>query len=131
MRNRAMTNYDKEVKERFGSTGAYKEFQDKTANYTKDALQNVNDGLMSIFAEFAECKKSGNAADSAEAQALVGKLQAYITKNYYTCINEILRGFGAMYTADERFKENIDKCGEGTAEFTSEAISVFCKPAEK
>ena len=27
-----------------------------------------------------------------------------------------------MYVADERFKKNIDKYGEGTAEFASEAI---------
>jgi hypothetical protein len=32
-----------------------------------------------------------------------------------------------MYVADERFKKNIDKCGEGTAEFASEAIAVFCQ----
>jgi len=24
-----------------------------------------------------------------------------------------------MYVADERFKKNIDKCGDGTAEFTA------------
>ena len=29
-----------------------------------------------------------------------------------------------MYVADERFKKNIDKYGEGTAEFAAEAIKV-------
>ena len=32
-----------------------------------------------------------------------------------------------MYVADERFKENIDKNGNGTAEFISSAIEIFCK----
>jgi hypothetical protein len=27
-----------------------------------------------------------------------------------------------MYVADERFRKNIDKYGEGTAEFAAEAI---------
>ena len=31
-----------------------------------------------------------------------------------------------MYVADERFKENIDENGEGTAEFAAEAIAVYC-----
>jgi hypothetical protein len=31
-----------------------------------------------------------------------------------------------MYIADKRFKQNIDKYGEGTAEFASKAIAVFC-----
>ena len=82
---------------------------------------------MSIFAEFAECKNSGASADSAEAQALVAKLQAHITANYYTCTDEILAGLGKMYVADERFKNNIDKYGEGTAEFVSNAIILFCE----
>ena len=77
----------------------------------------------------AACKASGASADSAEAQALVAKLQAHITENYYTCTDEILAGLGQMYVADERFKKNIDKYGEGTAEFAAEAIAVYCRKA--
>ena len=81
--------------------------------------------MMAIFAEFAACKDSGASADSAEAQTLVAKLQAYNTANYYTCTDEILAGLGKMYVADERFKKNIDKYGEGTAEFTAEGIRIY------
>ena len=81
---------------------------------------------MAIFAEFAACKDSGMSADSTEVQSLVAKLQAHITANYYTCTDEILAGLGKMYVADERFKKNIDKYGEGTAEFAAEAINLFC-----
>ena len=80
---------------------------------------------MAIFAEFAACKDSGVSADSVEAQALVAKLQEHITANYYTCTDEILAGLGKMYVADERFKKNIDKYGEGTAEFVAGAIDIF------
>ena len=54
----------------------------------------------------------------------LGKLQDFITQNYYTCTDEILAGLGKMYVADERFKKNIDKYGEGTAEFAAEAIAI-------
>ena len=80
---------------------------------------------MAIFFEFATCKNSGTSVDSDEAQALVAKLQAHITAHYYTCTDEILAGLGKMYVCDERFKKNIDKHGEGTAEFTSKAIAIF------
>ena len=82
---------------------------------------------MAIFAEFAACKANGANANSAEARALVAKLQAHITANYYTCTDEILAGLGQMYACDERFKKNIDKYGEGTAEFASAAIEVYCR----
>ena len=120
-----MNNYDLEVKQRFGNTDAYKEHEEKTAKYTKDKWQAVNDGLMVIFAKFAECMNNGNTAHSDEAQSLVKELQNYITENYYTCTNQILAGLGQMYVADERFKANIDKNGDGTAEFVSRAIEYY------
>lgn len=121
-----MSNYGKEVKQRWGETDAYKEHTEKTAHYTEEKWQEVNGGLNAIFLKFAECKKCGHAADSHKAQVLVAELQNYITQNYYTCTNEILAGLGQMYISDERFKENIDKNGASTAEFVSEAIRIYC-----
>ena len=118
-----------EVRERWGTTDAYRDHEQKTKNYTKEKWAEANEGLMAIFAEFAVYKDSGAgaSADSAEAQALVAKLQAHITENYYTCTDEILAGLGKMYVADERIKKNIDKYGDETAEFASKAIDVFCQ----
>ena len=122
-----MKSYETEARERYGNTAAYREHEQKTKNYTKEKWAEANDGMMAIFAEFTACWASGASADSAEAQALVAKLQAHITANYYTCTDEILAGLGKMYVADERFKKNIDTYGEGTAEFASDAIEVYCK----
>ena len=121
-----MKNYQTEARSRWGATDAYREHEQKTKGYTKEKWSEANDGLMAIFAEFAALKNSGAAADSAEAQMLVTKLQAHITANYYTCTDEILVGLGQMYVADERFKKNIDKYGEGSAELVAEAIKVYC-----
>ena len=120
-------NYSAEARERWGDTSAYREHEEKTKNYTKEKWAEANDGLMAIFAEFAACIKSGANVDSDEAQALVAKLQEHITANYYTCTDEILAGLGKMYVADDRFKKNIDKYGEGTAEFAADAIEVYCR----
>ena len=120
-----MKNYETEARSRWGNTDAYREHEQKTKNYTKEKWAEANDGLMTIFAEFAALKNSGASADSVEAQVLVDKLQAHITAHYYTCTDEILAGLGKMYVCDERFKKNIDKYGEGTAEFASKAIAIF------
>ena len=120
-------NYSTEVLEHWGDTDVYREHERKTKNYTKEKWAEASDGLMAIFAEFAACKASGAGADSSEPQALVAKLQAHITANYYTCTDEILAGLGKMYVADERFKKNIDKYGGGTAEFAADAIEVYCR----
>lgn len=122
-----MNNYETEARSRWGNTDAYREHEQKTKNYTKEKWTEVNEGLMSIFAEFSNCKDSGASADSAEVQALVAKLQAHITANYYTCTEDILAGLGKMYVADDRFKNNIDKYGEGTAQFAADAIEAYFK----
>ena len=122
-----MKTYETEARERWGDTDAYREHEQKTKNYTKEKWAEANDGLMVIFAEFSVCKQSGAEVDSNEAQVLVAKLQSHITENYYTCTNEILAGLGKMYVADERFKKNIDKYGEGTAAFAADAIAAYTK----
>ena len=83
--------------------------------------------MMGIFADFALCKAHGEPYDGEKAQSLVASLQAHITANFYTCTREILSGLGQMYVCDGRFKKNIDKHGEGTAEYTAEAIRIFCE----
>jgi hypothetical protein len=46
----------------------------------------------------------------------------------YTCTKEILGGLGMMYGGGGDFTINIDKMGgEGTAEFVSRAIEIYCK----
>ena len=80
-----MDKYNTEARERWGETPAYNEYTEKTQGYSRNKWDKANDGMMAIFAEFAVCKDSGASADSAEAQALVAKLQAHITENYYTC----------------------------------------------
>lgn len=122
----ARKQYADEAKQRWGSTDAYKESEQKTADYSADKWNDVNAGLNAVLAEFADALKSGAAPESETAQSLVKKLQQYITDNFYTCTPEILKGLGQMYTADNRFKTNIDKNGIGTAEYISKAIKFYC-----
>ena len=122
-----MNTFDNEVKQRWGNTDAYKESKQKTADYSADKWNDVNAGLDAVLAEFAVALKDETTPESESAKSLVKKLQQYITDNFYTCTDEILAGLGQMYVADDRFKTSINKNGEGTAEFISEAIKIYCK----
>ena len=119
-----MDNYKAEVIRKWGNTEAYKEYEQRAE---KTDFKKSEEGLKEVFRKFAECKAQGNTPDSDEAQNLVKGLQSFITSNFYTCTDDILKGLGVMYTADERFKENIDNHGSGTAEFVSKAIEIYCK----
>ena len=119
--------YGAEVKERWGDTFAYAEHVEKTGDYSKEKWGSLAADMDAIFAEFSRCMENGAAAGEGEAQALVKKLQAHITENYYGCTDEILAGLGQLYTADERFRNNIDRHACGTAAFVSEAIRIYCR----
>ena len=112
--------YAAEAKEKWGNTEAYKEYEQKPKR------GDPSDALMSLFAEAGKLRHLS--PESAEAQAAVAGIQTFITDNFYTCTKQIFAGLGQMYVADERFKANIDAAGgEGTADFVSKAIEIYCK----
>ena len=121
-----LDEYAKEAKERWGDSAAYQESARKTKNYTKEDWNMANEQITSVFAEFGKLKELP--PESPDAQMAVKKLQDLISQFYYACDKEVLAGLGQMYTADQRFKDNIDKMGgNGTAEFAARAIACYCK----
>ena len=78
---------------------------------------------------FDQCGKiRGEAPASDAAQALVKKLQSFISEHYYTCTDDILRALGQMYAGGGEMTANIDRSGgEGTSAFAAAAIEVYCK----
>ena len=85
-------------------------------------MKDKNHGLDEIFERFAACLERGEKPSGDRAKALTIELQRYITANFYECTDELLMGLGELYSSDERFREHIDKCQKGTAEFVSSAI---------
>lgn len=118
--------YTAQAKAKWGETDAFREFEEKTAHRSQEELRATGDSLMDIFREFGEIRHL--LPESKEAQALVAKLQGFISEHYYTCTNQILRGLGQMYIAGDSMTENIESVGgEGTAQFVHTAIEQYCK----
>lgn len=123
--NAQREKYAAEAKEKWGKTEAYKEFENKSKSYGSDQWGEINGEAAEIMKAFAECRELD--AGDEKVQKLVERWQKHISDNYYNCTKQILAGLGLMYTGDERFTENIDKFGEGTAKLMSEAIEIYCK----
>ncbi|MBQ2095281.1 MAG: MerR family transcriptional regulator [Firmicutes bacterium] len=123
--HKEIEQYKQEAKEKWGGTEAYKESERKAAGRTTEQESGVAEGLMDVFREFGALRNLP--PEDPAVQEKVAQLQQYITKHYYTCSKEILKGLGQMYVCDERFRGNIDRAaGEGTAEFVSKAIAAYC-----
>ena len=121
---RKIDEYAAQAKASWGTTDAYKEFEKKSAGRSREEEQVLGVQMMEIFAEFGKIRNKK--PESEEAQALVKKLQNYITEHYYTCTDEILESLGQMYAGGGDMTSNIDKySGEGTAVFANEAIEAY------
>ena len=122
----ALDRYAEEAKAKWGHTDAYQEFAQKTKGQTEAQMAADGDGLMAIFAELGAIRHTDPASD--QAQAMVARLQAFITEHYYTCTPQILKGLGQMYIAGDSMTENIDRAGGGgTAEFVHKAIAFYTR----
>lgn len=117
--------YEAEAKERWASTAAWQEYAARPKRSPAEQ-KAVTDVMMDIFRQLGTLRHLSPADE--RVQALIARLQQHITKNWYTCTSDILKGLGQMYVSDPRMQKNIDKAGgEGTAAFAAEAIAVYTK----
>ena len=118
--------YTKKAKEQWGTSPEYKEFEERSRNWTDGDKKGVYADFIKIFENFGKIKDSDPASE--EAQNMVGELKDYISAHFYKCSNEVLAGLGKMYVSGGEFTDNINSYGgEGTANFVYEAIKVYCK----
>lgn len=120
-----MDEYAARAKASWGHTEAYREYEKKNEKRSAEENAKLGEQMMQIFADFGAIRQ--DSPGSEPAQALVQRLQDFISAHYYTCTKEILAGLGKMYAAGGEMTENIDHAGgKGTAAFAGEAIRLFC-----
>jgi DNA-binding transcriptional MerR regulator len=117
--------YAAEAKERWGDTAAWQESSQHAAGRSEKENTAMDEKMNECFHRFAAVRYEDPTGEA--AHAAVADWQAFLTENYYNCTKEILAGLGQMYSADERFRDNLDRFGQGTAAFMSAAIEAYCK----
>ena len=117
--------YAEEAKKLWGDTEAYIENERRMADYTQEDWDTLRDGMENIIEGFAKLNARGVTPDHEKPRLQVRKLQMFIDTHMYHCTDEILLGLGELYVSDERFTNNIDKHGEGTAAYIAACIKSF------
>jgi len=120
-----LDEYAKQAKESYGTSPAYKEYEEKSKGRSKEQEKQLGVGMMNIFAGFGKLLSQEPNDETVQLQVVA--LQNYITEYFYTCTPEILAGLGEMYAGGGSMTENIDNyAGKGTAEFAAKAIRIYC-----
>ena len=66
--------------------------------------------------------KSGKKPEDEAVLDIAERHRLSIDRWFYPCSHAMHRGLADMYEADQRFRENIDKFGDGLTPFLSAAI---------
>ena len=114
--------YEDEAREQWGHTDAYKESQRRVKQYTAEDWERYKAEAEDINDRFVALLEAGIPADSIDARALAEEHRLLISRWFYECPKEMHANFGAMWEADPRFIENIDKAAPGLAAYMSEAF---------
>ena len=117
------SQYEDEVKERWGDTEAYKESMRRTKKYGKAEWDQIQRDWGTIYSALADHMKAGTPVDDAAVQSLVEKHRAHIDRWFYPCSKDMHKGLGAMYVQDARFAANLDKVAPGFAQYLADAIA--------
>ena len=114
--------YADEARAKWGATDSYKESARRTKSYGKAEWDAIKSEADSIYRRFAELMQEGAAPGDARVRGVVEAHRAHIDRWFYPCSVEMQQGLAAMYVADPRFTENIDKYGSGLSQFIHAAV---------
>ncbi|MDF1542859.1 MAG: MerR family transcriptional regulator [Anaerosomatales bacterium] len=116
------SEYEDEVKERWGESEAYKESARRTARYTKADWQRFKDESEEINAAVVALMDEGVPADDPRAMDAVERARLQIDTWFYPCSRQMHAGLGRMYIADPRFTATYEKIRTGMAQYMCDAI---------
>lgn len=116
--------YEQEAREKWGDEKVEQANQNLKKVGTKEAEREFDE----IYTQLADVRHLDPESDAAQQE--IGKWYDFLNKvGEYT--PEMFKNLGEMYTADERFTKNIDKYGDGLAEFMKEAMTVYYEQHKK
>ena len=80
-----------------------------------------------VFQSLAENMQQGLSVDATENQEQAARLLQAIRTYGFDCSIEVFGHIGKGYVYNPEFKENIDKFGSGTAQYTSDVIAAYVR----
>lgn len=112
--------YEQSAKEKYGE-----EVIEEAKNRQKGKEDIVNEKFNSVFRELAECKRLGLELSDDKVQEQVDRLYSHLREYGFDCTIEVFSYIGKGYSTNPEFKNNIDRFGEGVAEYISKVIEYY------
>jgi len=116
------SRYEDEARQRWGGTDAFAESEKRAKRYTPDDWKTIKTEQGAVYESAAAALKAGKAPSSVDAMDIAERHRLGIDRWFYPCSYTMHQGLASMYESDDRFRQSIDKYGEGLTTFLAEAI---------
>ena len=116
------SQYEEEVRDRWGKTEAFIESAKRTKGYSPDEWKAIKAEHAALCDAAYAALKAGKSPSDAAVMDIAERHRLYIDRWFYACSYAMHRGLASMYESDERFGHSIDKHGDGLTPFLAESI---------
>ena len=116
------SQYEEEVKERWGDTEAYRQSKERTAELSEADMRRLVEDGVTFAKRLAAAFTAGVPADSEQAMDLAEEARLGIDRQFYDCSKEMHVHLGELYVEDPRFTQHYDRHAEGLAVWFRDAI---------
>ena len=114
--------YEDEVRDRWGTTDAYREAGQRVKQYTPEDWKREKAEQAVIYTDAAAAAQRGLDPATPEVMDIAERHRLAIDRWFYPCSKAMHAGLADMYEADPRFAASIDRHGEGLTAFFAAAI---------
>ena len=118
--------YHQEAVEKYGQ-----EVMDQALERQKGHEDEATAAFNQVFRALSQNLQAGLPAKATENQEQAAKLLQAIRTYGFDCSIEVFGHIGKGYVYNPEFKENIDKFGAGTAQYTSDVIATYVQTQTK
>lgn len=119
------SQYEEEVKQRWGNTPQYAESQRKWGSYSEEQKQALKEKMGEITLRMVGTDAALTPDDPGVQQA-VKEYFEFLNQTFYTCDLEFYRNLSSMWVEDPRFAINYERIREGGSVFVRDAVHIFC-----
>ena len=116
-----LNKYENQAVEKYG-----KDTIEESKKRQSGREEIVTEEFNEVFRSMAKFKDGNVDVAEKEVQSKVEDLYNNMNEYAFDCSIEVFSYIGKGYVHNPEFKKNIDKFGEGVAEYTSKAIEKYC-----
>ena len=116
------SRYEDEVRQKWGTSEALVESEKRTRRHTPDDWKALKAERAAVYDDAHSALRAGQRPSDEAVMDIAERHRLSIDRWFYPCSHSMHSGLASMYESDDRFRQSIDRHGQGLTSFLVDAI---------